>query len=116
MKGTPASAHQSHSICGRAMLVAATRSPSVSVVALIAPMWNSALTRGALARKAGRSSGATMPAIGCLARLRHFWPWRRRSTTTTSSPLAQSAAARLEPMNPAPPVTIYMVRWSHRRP
>src|SRR5450755_1513355 len=45
---------------------------------------------------------------GCFARFRHLAPWRRRSTTTVSWPRRTSAACRLEPMNPAPPVTIIM--------
>ena len=89
-------------------LVAATRSPSRTVVSLMAPRCSTASSSGPALQKSSISSGGSRPAMGCLARLRHLSSVPSRSTTITSAPRAHSAATRLEPMKPAPPVTRYI--------
>ena len=73
-----------------ATLVFQTRSPSVAVVALMAPRWKTISIGGSVARKAlqigfrGDDGGAAGGRRGCAICPRS----RRRSTTTISSPLA----------------------------
>src|SRR5215472_3127503 len=56
-----------------------------------------------------RASGAIRSTISCPARLRQRSSLRSQSHTTTSAPRSDNSATRLEPMNPAPPVTTYML-------
>jgi len=85
------------------------RSASVSVVEEIAPMWKIVETVSPrVASQWSSCSGAMMSRRSIFATLRHLSPVRSRSQTATSWPSAARAAARLEPMNPAPPVTSIM--------
>ena len=106
MNGAAWAAHQAHRSRVRRMFSLTSRSPSRSVVAEMAPMCTTAATSPAWAASQGRmASGRTMSCRATGATLRHLSPTSSQSTTTTRRPWAARAAAMLEPMNPAPPVT-----------
>src|SRR6185312_9491697 len=110
MRRVSVSAHQSQSRCDRVKLVRRMRSASLSVVEELSHIWNTMpISRACSSRKPSSSSGATSAANSRLAMVCHLPSWPRRSHTTMSrSPRSSSAAARLEPMKPAPPVMTIM--------
>src|SRR5262245_48412065 len=61
-----------------------------------------------LSRKSSSRAGATISASDRLAMLRHLSPSPSVSQIATAWPFSSSAATRLEPINPAPPVTTIM--------
>src|SRR5580698_5950186 len=106
MKRLLCCAHQRHNICDRRKLVSTMRSASVSVVEDIAPI----CTMASMAPPCSLSqppscSGTTRSRKSSLLMLRHLKPERSRSQITTGTPRSASAAARFEPIKPAPPVT-----------
>jgi hypothetical protein len=102
MRRLPALAHQRHTACGRRKFALVTRSASASVVEEIAPRCTIASREAPCVRShSSSSSGAISSRSATLARLRHLPAARSRSQTA-------SAAARFEPMKPAPPVTRIM--------
>src|SRR5262245_7526603 len=108
MKRVPLLVHHSSRRNESRKFVASTRSPSEAVVSEMAPRWMTASSLRPLSHRISSSGGMTS-AKRRLARLRHLFPAPTVSLTTMSaSPLSLSAATRLEPMNPAPPVTRIM--------
>ncbi|MGC0396791.1 hypothetical protein ABIF91_009177 [Bradyrhizobium sp. USDA 241] len=105
MNGTAFIVHQSSRRIDRRKLVSKTRSPSVAVVAEIAPRWIMASNLRPLSQS-GSSAGGTISTSCRLARLRHLPSVPSRSQTTTSlRPASFSAATTFDPIKPAPPVT-----------
>src|SRR5215467_1347159 len=105
MKGVRAVVHQSSSLSDSVKLVLSTRSPSVAVVADIAPMWITASSLRAPSHE-NRSSGGTASASCRFCRLRHLPSEPRTSQTAMSvRPASLRLATTFDPINPAPPVT-----------
>src|SRR5580704_4113657 len=105
MKGVRLDVHQSSKRSESLKLFSMTASPSVAVVAEMAPRW---ITASSLrpSSQAARSCGGTKSPSRRPARLRHLPSWPSVSLTTMSDrPASLRSATRFEPMNPAPPVT-----------
>ena len=105
MNGIRARVHQSSNMSESRKLVSSTRSPSVAVVSEMAPRW---MTASSLRPSSQRMSwpGGTRSASPRLPRLRHLPSLPSASLTAISvRPASLRPATRLEPMNPAPPVT-----------
>src|SRR5262249_10298965 len=97
--------HQSSRRSDRRKLFSITASPSVAVVAEMAPRWMTASSLRAPSQSAS-AAGGTKSASWRLCRLRHLASQPRVSLNTTSArPASLRAATTFDPMKPAPPVT-----------
>src|SRR5580700_11258665 len=105
MNGVRVAVHQSSSFSDRRKLFSITASPSVAVVAEMAPRW---MTASSLrpASQSRRAAGGTKSASWRFCRLRHLPSLPSVSLTTTSvRPASLRSATTFDPMKPAPPVT-----------
>src|SRR5580693_4109961 len=105
MNGVPVAVHQSRRRSESRKLDSMRTSPSVAVVDEIAPRCITASSLRPSSQRI-RSAGGTKSATCRLPRLRHLPSLPRLSLTATSvRPASLRLATRLDPMNPAPPVT-----------
>src|SRR5579863_3735256 len=105
MNGVRVAVHQSRRRSERRKLDSMSASPSVAVVDEMAPRCSTASSLRPSSQCA-RSPGGTKSASCRLPRLRHLPSSPRLSLTAMSlRPASLRLATRLDPMNPAPPVT-----------
>ena len=94
MKRTRCWAHQVQSLRLSSTLVRQTWSPSVAMVPLMAPMWNTISSAGLVASQASSSAGGTICAGGWRAMLRHLPCDPSRSAITVCMPRCASSPCR----------------------